>query len=241
MLDTVQRVCYALELETESDYSMPERIMVYDACEWEKQIQKKVRQQKRDLAKAAYRDKKSRMAEEDFLVPVITVVLYLGSGHWTGRRRLSELFCIPKELRGMLKKKIPDYAFALLEAESVEAEVFQTELKEFFLALQYRRDKQNLRELLRSEAFCNLSREAKWTIAVYLDREKMAERMEKEGMTMCQAIDELMEDARIEGREEGREAGRIFLLRQMIVNGMDRAVIQKYTGCTEEELAAAAQ
>ena len=33
MEDTRQKIHYGIELETEADYSMPERIMVYDACE----------------------------------------------------------------------------------------------------------------------------------------------------------------------------------------------------------------
>ena len=58
---------------------------------------------------------------------------------------------------------------------------------------------------------------------------------------MCQAIDELMEDARVEGREEGMAEGRLALLSQMLANGMDRMAIQKFTDCTEEELAMAAR
>ena len=34
-------------------------------------------------------------------------------------------------------------------------------------------------------------------------------RLEKEGGTMCQAITELIEDGRIEGRQEGRESEKI--------------------------------
>lgn len=33
MKDTEYQILYGLELETEPDYSMPERVMVYDACE----------------------------------------------------------------------------------------------------------------------------------------------------------------------------------------------------------------
>ena len=36
--DKSRNLYFGMELETESDYSMPERIMVYDACEYECQI-----------------------------------------------------------------------------------------------------------------------------------------------------------------------------------------------------------
>ncbi len=271
MLDTARKVCYGMELETEADYSMPERVMVYDACEWERQIRETAGRRWQEGGKITYRDKKSRLGREDFLLPVVTVVVYLGSGRWQGKRKMSELYHIPKEWRALLEEKLPDYSFILMEADAVNADAFQTDLKEFFQAMQCRRDKRKLHRLLQSEAFHNLRTDTKWAIAVYLDREKMAEKMEKEGMTMCQAIDELMEDARkegriegreegrIEGREEGREEGRIegrvegrkegirqgleegrlALLRQMLINGMDGAFIQKVTSCTEEELAMA--
>ncbi|MCM1542862.1 MAG: hypothetical protein NC121_16595, partial [Blautia sp.] len=38
MRDRRQDICYGLEIETESDHSMPQRVMVYDASEYEYQI-----------------------------------------------------------------------------------------------------------------------------------------------------------------------------------------------------------
>ncbi len=43
MLDKKHHICYGLEIETESDYSMPERVLVYDACEYEYQIKRYIR------------------------------------------------------------------------------------------------------------------------------------------------------------------------------------------------------
>lgn len=34
MEDAVQNICYGIEIETESDYSMPERVINYDACDY---------------------------------------------------------------------------------------------------------------------------------------------------------------------------------------------------------------
>lgn len=49
MKDVKRNICYGLELETESDYSMPERVMVYDACELEQQIKEISKQQKKEF------------------------------------------------------------------------------------------------------------------------------------------------------------------------------------------------
>ncbi len=43
MGDIRQNVCYGLEIESESDYSMPERVMLYDAGEYEHQIREMFR------------------------------------------------------------------------------------------------------------------------------------------------------------------------------------------------------
>ena len=50
--DTKQNICYGMEIETESDYSMPERVMTYDACEYEYQIKEidKGHRAKKDLS-----------------------------------------------------------------------------------------------------------------------------------------------------------------------------------------------
>ena len=65
---------------------------------------------------------------------------------------------------------------------------------------------------------------------------------------MCQALDELLEDKRLEGRiegeregkregkREGRKAERISIIRRMLREGMDRSLISRITDCTEEEL-----
>lgn len=238
MKETAQNICYGLELETEADYSMPERVMVYDACEWETQIQEIAKQ--RGRKEQSYRDKKSRLRLTDSLIPVVTVVLYLGTGHWQGRRSLSELFRISPQSRKRLGGTLPDYTFPLAEADYVDAGMYRTDLREFFRALQCRGDKKELNALLHTERFRNLKDETEWVIAVYLDRKKLTEKMKQEGIGMCQALDELMEDKRREGKREGKIAGRKeekrAIIRRMLQEGMDRALVSRITECTNEEM-----
>lgn len=246
MKEIGQNICYGLELETEADYSMPERVMVYDTCEWETQIREIGKQ--RVSKKMNYRDKKSRLRETDSLMPVITVVLYLGNGRWQGKRSLSELFSISPQSRKRLGDILPDYRFLLAEADYVDADGYETDLKEFFHALQCRKDKLKLAELLQTESFQNIKKETAWVIAVYLDREKLMTKMKEKGIDMCQALDELLEDKRREGRIEGERAGkregkregrrteRILIIRRMIQEGMDRSLVSRITECTNEEM-----
>lgn len=253
MKDTARNICYGLELETESDYSMPERIMVYDACELESQIREKARSREKEQEKGkerqSYREKKSRMKEMDFLVPILTMVLYLGTGHWEGKRKLSELYRISEETEGTVSSLLPDYGFPLLEADYMNAEVFETDLKEFFQAMQCRNDKKKLKELLRTERFRHLKEETAWAIAVHLDRKRLAAKIEKEKLDMCIALDELLADERAEGRVEGRTEGekkgkkeeRVFIIRNMLKEGMDQEFICRVTGCSPQEFASVAE
>ncbi|MBD5524128.1 MAG: hypothetical protein HDR04_06880 [Lachnospiraceae bacterium] len=243
--DILHGICYGLELETESDYSMPERVMVYDICEWETQIQEINKQRE----KKSYRDKKSRIRESSKLLPVITVVLYLGTDHWQGKKRLSELFHVSERMRELLGGRIPDYSFQIAEADYVDAAAYRTDLREFFHALQCRRDKKNLKTLLQTESFHNLKEETAWVIAAYLDRERLTAKMKKEGMDMCQALEELLEDKRLEGKQEGRIEGnsagrkeeRMSIIGLMLREGLDKSLISRITRCTEQELAVAAR
>lgn len=81
MKDTEYQVLYSFELEAESDYSMPERVMAYDACGYEQQIRKIAGARENTQTEDTYRENNSRLRAGDHLLPVVTVVLYSGEGH----------------------------------------------------------------------------------------------------------------------------------------------------------------
>ena len=117
----------------------------------------------------------------------------------------------------------------------------------FFQAMHCRGDRKRMMQLLETERFQNLSNETEQAIAVHLYMKGLTERMEKEGMPMCKAIREWMEEERkegkIEGEKEGREEGKreekLNIIRRMIEEGLDEQFIRKITQCTKKELAAA--
>lgn len=117
--------------------------------------------------------------------------------------------------------------------------------------MQCRRDKAKLRELFRTEAFRHLGPETEQVIARHLHIERLVHKMEKEGLPMCKAFDDLMDEklqegkaaGRKEGKKEGRREGKreekIRIIRQMIEEGLDEALIHRTTRCTREEFFAA--
>ncbi len=91
----------------------------------------------------------------------------------------------------------------LAKTDHINVEEYETDLREFFQAVQYRKDKKKLNELCHSEKFRNLDPETVRTIAIHIDRKRLMSKVEEEGVGMCQAFDELMEDKRLEGIKEG--------------------------------------
>lgn len=102
------------------------------------------------------------------------------------------------------------------------------------------RGRKRLSELLQEEQFRNMREDTEWVIAAYLDRKRLAARMKKEGLNMCQALDELMEDKKHEGKQEGKQEERELIVCRMMQEGLELSLISKITGCSEEELTAAA-
>lgn len=66
MEDTKRKIYYGVELETETDYSMSERVMVYDACEYEQQIRRICRKHREKEEFKNYREMKSRRISESY-------------------------------------------------------------------------------------------------------------------------------------------------------------------------------
>lgn len=68
---------------------------------------------------------------------------------------------------------------------------------------------------------------------MHLDKERLVPKVRKEKSDMCNAIDEIFEDGKIEGRS--------IIIRNMLQEGMDREFICRITGCSQQELALAAE
>lgn len=197
------RIRYGIELETEIDYGMPERIMLYDAGEYESQIRENDQKHREDRSYDTYVEKKSRMKETDRFVPVITIVLYLGEGRWTAPDKLTEILETSGESEEYFKEFLQDYKIHVVEADLVKPEDYHTDLKEFFLALQCRNDRGRLRELFQRESFQNLSHDAELAIAVNLNLKTLIVKMEEENMPMCKAFEELMMEQEEIGMKRG--------------------------------------
>ncbi len=157
-------------------------------------------------------------------------------------RELQELFRIPEEVKQQLNSLLHNYNFSLMEADYVNPANYQTDLREFFQAMQCRRDKRRLKGLCQTESFQNLSRETEIIISAHLEKEKLFQQVE-EGIPMCKALDDWIKEERENGRQEGAKEGvkqeKSRVLRRMLQAGLEEALIMQILNCTKEELAAA--
>ena len=139
---------------------------------------------------------------------MVTLVLYFGK-HWDGPRNLKDLL----DLEGMLpevRELLADYPVHVIEVGNYPyAEAFRTDLKLVFGFVQNADDKEKLRAFARAEkeALSELAEDAYDLISVMtgteeLDRIKKEKQERKGKVNMCKAIDDMLADAREEGRKE---------------------------------------
>ncbi len=205
-------VIFAVESQTDIHYAMPVRVMNLESANYHKQWTKlkKHHREAKDLTGAEFL---SGYGKEDKLIPTITIVIYWGKKPWDGPKCLKDMMdmeAYPTELQGM----IADYPIHVLEVRKLgDLEVFHTDVQYVFGFLQHEGSKEELAAYLEEheEGFRNLSEDAYDMISVMTHSKELQgyseTGKERGGKDMCQAIKDMIEDGRTEGRE-----GTIFSL-----------------------------
>lgn len=142
------------EFQSFVDYSMPVRVMDYDSLEYKDQIQAihTIRKNEAIASGRAPGVDLSPLKKEDRLVPVITLVLYMGEDPWNAAKRLHDLLDfseIPHELRDY----VPDYPIHVLDVCHTADErllEFPKDLASMFLMIKYQKDFKTLQSVLQS-------------------------------------------------------------------------------------------
>ena len=112
---------------------------------------------------------------------------------------------------------------------------YSDDLKALFGFLKYQKDKKALAAFVdeNEHIYQNLSPESMQAIAVlgnFREVESVIRNEQNDGkecVDMCQAIREMLEDARNKGREEGRKEAILLFVEFLVENGMEKSEIQK--------------
>ena len=102
-----------IEGQTHIDYAMAARALIYDARQYEKQLNE-IREQHKAKGEKGNTPGEFlwKFFKTDHLVPVISVVVYLGSDDWDGPRTLHDLFNVGNSA---FLKHSTDYKLNLIE------------------------------------------------------------------------------------------------------------------------------
>ncbi|MBO4511213.1 MAG: Rpn family recombination-promoting nuclease/putative transposase [Victivallales bacterium] len=222
-----------IEVQSRIDWTMPLRVMSYDAAKYQYQV---------NLQKGRGRRK---------LLPVFTLVLNLSKGPWTGPRSLHDMMGGVDE---KLKKVVPDYQINIADPYTVDEktlDMLYTEIKDVLIYFRASRDKEGFLRFLEKMHDVSLSEKAVMVLNTYLNT-KLEPQTNGRKTKMCVAwkyfkqwaMDKgerkgLRKGLR-QGREEGREEGRKEIQKNVVLEALhinlDYGTIQKLTGFTFEEI-----
>lgn len=243
--DSAAYLLLAIENQTELHQAMPVRNMVYDALQYAEQVDKTAKKHRdaHDKAMSAS-EYLSGFYATDYLIPVITLVIYFNSDQWTAPKTLHEMFRVENK---KILDFLPDYKINLIAPASMtkeEIDQMKSGLREVLLFIKYSKDKEKLRELVQTDTcFSHMDRKAVQVLQAVTNL-KM-EMTETEGeINMCIAIDEMCEDARNEGIQIGTEKGiqKGVLMRnheiaeKMLQKQLSDALIIEVSGISEADL-----
>ena len=202
--------CYALigmENQTSVNRAMPVRNMVYDSINYITQVEEIVKKHREEDKAAGIRDSIEGFREEDTIIPVITIVVYFGTGRWDGPRSLHELF--PKNTPEEVKKLAADHKITVLAPKEVEdLQIFHNDnMQAVAKALADADDVEKLYRLIQEDpVFSKVGRKAAMVIQETTPVKIRIPEHCKE-VNMSEAVKAYEDKLRAEGRDAGKAEG----------------------------------
>jgi len=215
---TATYLLMGIENQSDVNYAMPVKNMVYDALQYAGQVEETANCHREAAKKEKNSGKTSKRKinsgeyltgfyKTDRLWPVVTLVLFFGADRWDGPRSLHEML----EVRDRaIVPFVQDYRLHLIEPAAMQDEEiarFTTSLREVMLFIKYSKDKDKLFEIVNNdEKFKVLEQKAAQVINTVTGAGLKIEEGE-ETVDMCKAIVDMKRDAGREGEERGKEIG----------------------------------
>ncbi len=225
----------ACEAQNYIDYSMPIRTMVYDGLtytEQKKSIWNNL--SKRSKKKLSSDEKLSNFRKTDKLIPTITLIFYYNEKEWDGALELYDMLDIKdSNTRNILMNYISNYKVNLVDLSKIQDfSKFKSDLHIIFNMLKYRKDKQKLLDytIKHKDYFSYIDNDSLRALGELLNEREVFESFiskDREEQDMCQAIRDLINDSKKEGREEARnEAIKISVNMLRKVGTTDDKIIE---------------
>ena len=235
-----QQTAYAvlgIENQTEIHYAMPVRNMLYDALEYTSQVRQTASAHKENKNfKVSRGEYLSGFYKTDKLTPVLTLVIYFGSSPWDGPLSLHDMMDLHDDSLRNLIVDYPLYLIAPAQMDDADFSKFRTSLGPVLKFIKYSKEKNKIKQLLTEDAYkhldCMAAKVLRSCTHIKLELDE-----KKEEINMCQAIDELIEDGRMEGQAEGRMNERkVIALKLLKEPAFTLTKIEELTGLSEQEV-----
>ncbi len=203
------RIIVGVEGQSETHYAMPVRNMLYDALNYSGQVNGVSEKNRKDGLLMTSAEFLSGIRKEDKLIPVVTIVVTFQSEAWDGPMSVHEML----DWRGMpdeLRKRIPDYEMLLLQPSDYKEEKVSNPQSTFGVImglLKYASSMENFQKYVdtHEEVLSNMPVRAATVLNEFCTLDLTEQELEKdEVIDMCQAVREMKEVSRMEGRMEGK-------------------------------------
>lgn len=229
-------ILLGIENQSVVHYAMPVRNCLYDALNYAAQLEVIAKQHKRagDLKGPEYL---SGFSKKDRLLPVITLVIYFGSGKWCGPRSLHEMFETDDP---ELLKYVNDYKLnILLPNEMKDTEKLSTELKKVFDFIRVSDNKEKMRAMLneKQDEFSHMETDTVMLINECTNA-KIDMKEEKEVINVCKAWEDMAKEVEEKTEARVRKKEKQETVKRMLAQNIDISIISLATELPEEEITA---
>lgn len=211
--DDCQYVVLGEENQDKLHPFMPFRCMEYDVVEYGRQTKNLKVKNKKDGSLSG-EEYLAGIKMSDRLMPVITIVFYHGKKPYDSCKTLHDML----DFSGNNAKYKPfaaDYKMNLVTLDTLDESLFETGLRELIGVMKRSDNKEKLREYCNEnrERLENLDEDTYDAISVMINQKNLIELKktnQKDGgmVNMCKAIEDMVEEGRIEGKAEGRIEGK---------------------------------
>lgn len=227
------RFYLGIEGQGQIDYSMPIRIMLYDALSYDEQRRHLELRRSKTTGKL-YRGK---MSKNQKIVPIINIVLYYGDCPWKIQDNLYEIMETPPQSN--LSSKISNYSINFINIYDIKnTEMFSTSLQYIFTVIKYKNNKNKLYQYIiqNKEHFNNMDQSSKEAVLALLDHKDLIQlydnTTQKGDFHMCNAINELIKD----GERQGAQTVQSQMILRMSQHGLKLKDIIDISGLKEKEV-----
>ncbi len=225
-------VLLGIENQTLVDFSMPVRILIYDAMRYYKQLQEIEAIHKKAKDRGTSEEFLSHFHKTDKLKPVITVVVYYGSKPWDASL---DLFGLLEDGYEEFLPLMNNYRIKVFEASTMTDEDMRTLESNLRYVMTFIKDSDNMEKLTaiveNDKGFQQMDKLSVHVINAVTDAGIQID--ETEGtVDMCQAIRDLKKYSKAEGEAEGK----LSMALKMLKDGVPLEFISKYSEISIEEL-----